>query len=320
MKLPPPIRAARRAGFRAALQATAAIRRFTADVDQTIVLSGRPRSGTTWLEEMVCRITGYPAITEPLMLTNLPENLKQRYGLRWRTYRRHDADDPDFAAFLRSILGGTLLLPSFFPPRPETFAKLAAGSPVVVKFCRANLFLPYLHAQFPRNRTVLLVRNPFATAASQLALGQWDHVDEFVPHQPELYRDHPELVVESPPTTREEILTTYWCIEHAYLAKHLDQLRGVFVLRYEDMFRDPATHLPRLCEYLRVAWRPELLDLVKIKSRTTVASSALNRDGDPTRSYVKTMDPARRARLHAILERFGYPFYSPDELAREEAA
>ena len=52
--------------------------------EDTIVVAGSPRSGTTWLAELLRRLPGYKFLNEPLLLPNNPA--AQEVGFEWRTH------------------------------------------------------------------------------------------------------------------------------------------------------------------------------------------------------------------------------------------
>jgi hypothetical protein len=283
-------------------------------VKKTIIISGRPRSGTTWISEILNRITDYPIISEPLMLTKIPE-LIDRYHLYWRTYRNPDLEDLEFYNLIFSILSGFYVKPNFLVEARNlrTLGMFALGSPLIVKFCRANLFLPYLHKNFPQNRIILIIRNPYSVISSQILRGSWKGVKSFTPHQLEFYTDNPEFILSDPPTDPVEILAVYWCLEHAYLVKNLNRLEGVYLLKYEDMFRNPQENLPKLMDFLNIRWNDEFLKYTVIKSRSVRQGSALLAGGDPTKSYLQKLDDDQREKIRNVLQRFGNPFYSDIE-------
>ena len=60
-------------------------------VEDTVIVSGVPRSGTTWLSEMVAEQPEYKLLSEPLFLRGPGE--RDKIGLEWRMYMEPNEDD-----------------------------------------------------------------------------------------------------------------------------------------------------------------------------------------------------------------------------------
>ena len=57
---------------------------FSCDIEETVLLAGSPRSGTTWLLEVLAYANGYRAQNEAIELSRY--QAAQKAGLEWRTY------------------------------------------------------------------------------------------------------------------------------------------------------------------------------------------------------------------------------------------
>jgi LPS sulfotransferase NodH len=82
----------------------AATRLFPCDLRDTIVVTGSPRSGTTWLLELLRALPGYKALNEPLMY----EEARHELGFSWRTYLNPKEEADEQRAYLETILTGQL--------------------------------------------------------------------------------------------------------------------------------------------------------------------------------------------------------------------
>ncbi len=283
------------------------------DVARSLVVSGGPRSGTTWLMEMIGGITGYVTANEPEMPIP-PSKVKRHLGyeLEWRTYRDPDVEDPPFTEALHRILSGAYLRPSSVRRNLATASALMKGTPLVLKFIRANLYLPYLHARFPRTKIVQIVRNPYAVIASQLRHPiHWKGVHDVAPFYREVVDVIPHLAPPPALSLPEEILAAHWCIEHAYLEESMPRLAGVHFVRYEDLYNQPESALRQLTDHLECGWDERHLDVVRRRSRSVQPGSPLLANGDPTTSYKRTLTEAQRERIGVVLAAYGHPFYRP---------
>lgn len=164
------------------------------DLRNTIVISGSPRSGTTWAAQAVSAIPGSAVLFEPLNITRVPD--ARRAGFSWRTYVRPGTQWDEGERLLEKIMRGRVL-------NPWTVQELRRPRRVrtwIVKFIEANRMLPWLTERFPVRSPLLLVRHPCAVIASQLAARWVGHVED---HDPELEKDFPQVravldAVESP--------------------------------------------------------------------------------------------------------------------------
>ena len=115
-----------------------------------------------------------------------------------------------------------------------------SGKPIIVDNTPNNVFITdQLRAAWPDARFIFLLRHPAAIAKSRKDWfkGNEENYDEEQNH--DLIRRYCEALEESRQT-----------------------LDGVTV-RYEELTEDPATHTKRICEYLGVAWEPEMLEYGK---------------------------------------------------------
>lgn len=292
------------------------------DLRRTTVVSGSPRSGTTWLMGLVAAATGAVPVDEPDR--PVPEGMVARYlgyRLDWRTFVPADLEDPPFTQALARILAGAYLRPDSVARHPSVLARLARGAPLVTKFVRANLFLPYLHARFPENRVVQIVRNPYAVVASQLSApgAAWSRVRRVEPFYQPVIHAHPELAPPPGLIHPEAVLAAHWCIEQAVLERNRDRLRDVHLVRYEDLYRDTEASLRAVVAYLDRPWDPGLTARAGALTSNVKPGSALLSRGDPTTNYRRLLSENQQRRIGEVLAWFGHPFYRPSGTASPDA-
>jgi hypothetical protein len=191
-----------------------------------------------------------------------------------------------------------------------SIVKLLTLSPLLVKFIRANLCLPFIHKHLPRTKIVLIVRNPWAVVASQVRHpeGAWQHVVQIASFYQPVIERYPQLAPPPSLTTKEEALAAQWCIEHAYLEQQLPNLTGVHLLRYEDLYHAPAMLLKQVIEYLELPWDNHYLAYLNQRSSSVACGSALLRGKDPTTQYKDVLSEEQQQRIAAIVDHYGAPF------------
>ena len=74
------------------------------DIKDTILISGTPRSGTTWLMELLAAIPDYLTIFEPFNPNWFPQIRKS--NLCCRPYLHPDKDSPDIYEYLNKVFRG----------------------------------------------------------------------------------------------------------------------------------------------------------------------------------------------------------------------
>jgi hypothetical protein len=111
--------------------------------------------------------------------------------------------------------------------------RLKSGKPVIVDKTPANVLTwRRLHRYWPQSKFILLYRHPMRI------LGSWSEARPDISEE----RSVPQLLR----FTREM---------EAARAKH-----GGFVVRYEDLTREPAQITQKICDYLGVPWEPQMIE------------------------------------------------------------
>ncbi|AEK73261.1 sulfotransferase [Thermococcus sp. 4557] len=132
----------------------------------TIAIFGSPRSGSTWLMELLESIPGYKSVFEPFHPRWYPE-----FGRNGFPYAPHVPDEGELvwlADYLGRVFSGKVH--AMFPYRRPVRSRLRA-SRLVVKFVRANTILPWVAGNFRLRGFYFIIRHPCATIASQISTG-----------------------------------------------------------------------------------------------------------------------------------------------------
>lgn len=100
------------------------------DIGNTIVMAGSPRSGTTWLSEILHAIPRSCILHEPLRPGAIPEAEALRLG--WSPYIAPEADWPEAEEFMRRVLAGQTLYRH--TTRRASLAEILRNEHWIVKF------------------------------------------------------------------------------------------------------------------------------------------------------------------------------------------
>lgn len=193
-----------------------------------ILISGSPRSGSTWLLEVLERHFAARRNWEPL--DGIEQHLgladgQRRFGLR--PYLSPDETDHPLSEMLLGIVDGDsprqwrrAWNPKAGPG--ENLARIAGAARTVVKFTEAQRCLPFV-ARRRRNKAVVILRNPLSVTASALTFAGKRDFSAEPPAGPvpearrlpaNLLRDFPELeAYVDRPMTRAEYIGLSTCID-----------------------------------------------------------------------------------------------------------
>ena len=230
----------------------------------TPIIVGSGRSGTTWVQDVLAQANGYATVFEPLhpdaipamaayagcylraedqcgeLETYLEQVFSGRIRNTWITYRVRP-DRLVFRAKRMTDPGATYEWLMRWKKFARHYAKYRRdrGKPVLVKFIRANLMLPWLASHFSV-RIAAVVRHPGAVVESKIRLGGDDWEPEAVI---EHYRSQSRLMSDLPESHEKlfrERLTLagkhalIWCIENKLLMGRAADW-GVVLAFYEEL-------------------------------------------------------------------------------------
>lgn len=180
------------------------------DVEDTIIVAGLGRSGTTWVGEILRDLPGYRMIHEPLDPGRRPE--ASRIGYRFPVYDRVLAapgdERPVLFDAMHDILRGRVGPSTAWNFKAETILgrllETVTHRKLTVKFTRAMRMLHWIAERFDVRGMVVVIRHPCAVVSSMLKFGAWNP-----PLQPE-DAEHPgrwNLLETLPPSLGEQFRT-----------------------------------------------------------------------------------------------------------------
>jgi len=226
--------------------------------EQSVLIAGSGRSGTTWVGEVLAEVSGARLIFEPFLLDqdgHFPIT-KTLHVDEQRAQRNHQLYIP---AGAESSLGPeiTAILEgkshNMWCDRNPHFKVYRRR---IIKEIRANLFLGYIHQNHPQIPIVVINRDPLIVINSQLSVARargwnFEWQPECVLSQPELMRDYlePYRRFISQASSHLERLAHKWCIETLVPWQQLRDDQGVLFLDYDHLMqsRDAWSELFRHC-------------------------------------------------------------------------
>jgi hypothetical protein len=243
-------------------------------------VAGMGRSGTTWVSGLINHDYRYRVVFEPFRTEHVPA--AKPFGSF--AYVRPDDRDPVRVHAIETILSGRT-------PR-GTVDRQHRGLVFqrrIVKAVRSNLMLGWLRSIRPDMPIVLVIRNPFAVAASWARLG-WDITTDGTTSELDVILTHPELHDDFPEVSRAmrhvdtsnglQRLVAQWCILHLVPLRQV-AAGAMHVVYYEELLGKPVATVDRLAAYLGVAIDGESRDRAL---STATETDFLNRGNAADRS------------------------------------
>lgn len=273
------------------------------DLRRTIVVTGSPRSGTTWLAELLATTPGSGVLFEPDNLRHVAEAADA--GMSWRTDIQPGADWPEGRRYLERVLRGRVLnlwttreLERWI--RPRTW---------IVKFVRANRMLAWLTTEFDLPRAVLIIRHPCAVVSSQVARG-WPANPGWNEEEPFLRRNPHLRSVLATVRTPEEILAARWAIDAAVPLQATEPRRWS-LLTFEELAIDPIGVMTRLFGSWGMPVPPQLSSVAGRWSSTARETQDRDRT-DVLTEWQRLLRPETADRILEIAHAFGIDAYGPE--------
>lgn len=277
------------------------------DLAESLVVAGSPRSGTTWLAEVLSTLPRSAILFEPEHMLQVPA--ARRAGLDWHVMKLPGEDWPEGDRYFERVLRGQVVTPWTTSHLP--LGRAIAPRRWIVKFVDANLMLGWLATRFPIRAPVLVLRHPCAVVGSQLRRGwRLDHA----PRTAAFFARFPQFQsyvasLHDP----VEWSAAHWCI-HAYVPLSLPRPWPFLVTSYEQATREPEQEFGRLFEHWRLPLPADLVARTRRPSGTTDLGSGLHQEKGESAGWRKALTAEQAARVLAVVREFGLDFYSDDPL------
>lgn len=297
-------------------------------ISDTILIAGSPRSGTTWLMELLERIPSYRHIFEPLNPNEFPESLQK--GFQSRTYLPPDTYWPEGENYLlRTFTGRTRSLTNKHSSinSPQSFFLSIMTNKLIVKEVRANRLLPWIAKRFPLKAIIFIIRHPCAVIYSQLKTGYTAYHNSNPPYT-DITPSLENILAEASTIdglennvlnklkrleTQEELLAATWCLDN-YVPLFAPQPHLSTVI-YEKIFTKPEKEIPDIFSMLGIKRIPHsVLKQVKKPSKETQRADLNNlRSGqEQLIKWKKYLSEKQITRILKVVSDFGLDFYTKE--------
>ena len=267
------------------------------DYRASVFLAGTEKSGTTWISDIINYRREYRYIFEPFWADRV--DICQRF--KPRQYIRPDDDNPAFLQSAQTILSGRIR-----NSWTDRYHRRFIADQRLIKDIRANLFIKWIHCQFPQVPIILLLRHPCAVVRSHL---RRTHLrPDLRPFlvQNELVEDHLAPFVDAIEAARDdyEKYIFRWCIE-TYVPLRQFTKGEIHLAFYEDFCTSPESEIDRLFAFLNKPYGKDVYKQVRQPSPVARSVSAIVSGGSLIDGWRKQITEEQISRAMEILGLFG---------------
>jgi hypothetical protein len=295
---------------------------YLGNYDEVIWLIGCGRSGSTWVADLISHSSKSRQIVEPFH----PYGMREMSFLTPHQYLRPDDVDRKLESAASRVFSGKLTHPSVDWNVSSDRRFLYNG--LIVKDIFANLFSKWASCRFPRVKTVLLIRNPFAVALSQAKMSgsNWGTVKNLL-GQPKLHNDYLhrfEDVIGRLDIENDVILSQVfmWSVIN-YVPLRQFRPEELHVIFYEKAFADPRGEIAALFQSLG---KDSRLPVSRLDEATIVrpallgsSTSTLRSGKSPISSWKDELTTRQIDAGMEILRAFGFgDLYDDDVMPRTD--
>ena len=277
------------------------------DPQQSILVAGTARSGTTWLGDLIASQIPCRVLFEPFNPQLVPEYRDFHYFQYMRPGGRNDA----FHEYAHRVFTGKIRNKWINRQNERIFSRYR-----IIKEIRANLALKWLHENFPQVPIVFLVRHPCAVVASRMELG-WatdSDIRSFL-LQSELLEDHlhPYMGLINKVKTDEEKHAIIWCVSNLVPLKQF--LAGeVKIVHYETLVTQAERELPAIFKIIGQENSQLNIDTINRPSQTTIEISPVVTGGDKISNWKKRLTSDQIRNILQIVDSFGLGYLYGDSV------
>ncbi len=217
--------------------------------DDSILLTGMGRSGTTWAANIINHDRQHRVLFEPFF----PSLVKEATRFKYIQYMNPDDSSPGKTRDALKILNGRV--------RSQWVDKENSGllyHSRIIKDIRTNLMAAWLKSIAPQLPVILMIRHPLQVAESWRTLG-WgtqalgEKTDlEIIMSQKPLLDDYPELTEiqkKIDPDNYLDMVVFLWGVYH-YVPLRQFQRQNFFLLFYEQLLLEPEQTCKKLFTFI----------------------------------------------------------------------
>lgn len=296
-------------------------------IQDAIAIFGTPRSGTTWMMEILGTLPRYKTIFEPLHPTRAPQIVHLKFPPR--IYIPPDKDNIVLQKYLRDVFSGKFLskIPAYSLKNPKILYKRVTATKVITKFVNGNRLIPWINKRFPLRASYLIIRHPCSTINSQLKVGWFGYPKEIEIRVrngdtnllkkvvlkealliPEIREQKKIIEKISSFNTMLELLAVEYSLDYLIPMKHMASLRNTYVFTYEEIIKNPEAMIFEIFRKIEEYPPEESLKIVR-KPSITSKERKINTERQLKKwKYELSIEQVKR--ILKVVHWFGLDFYT----------
>jgi hypothetical protein len=276
-------------------------------VENSVLLVGDGRSGTTWVSNIINYNNEYRYMFEPFH----PYYVKIAKNFSFFQYLRPNNREKDYLRIARTILTGQLrnVRVDKYNDHPRFLFRKR-----LIKDIFTHLFLKWINVQFPEVPIILILRHPCAVAISKQHTQSWIWLKN-----PEDFLNQPDLIVDFLYPFNDFIRSArnlsffekqilIWCIVH-YVPLQQFKVGQIHLAFYENFCICPNEEIHRLFSFLGKSLEEESINTLifqqlKQPSQMSRSGSAINTGKSLIEGWRKEVSQTQLRQAVQILREF----------------
>lgn len=304
-------------------------------IKDTILVVGSPRSGTTWLMDILAALPDYTYTFEPLNPIWSPGCFE--VGFSSRTFIETDKSWPEGEDYLKKIFTGNI---SDIPIKDSLILSLITGfsirntmrqlfgNKLIVKSVNMNRMLPWIAKKFQLRKIFFIIRHPCAVIASQLKTGLCGYRSSNYPYK-DIFPTQKNILDEASKITEfdnklhnilkkkikiEEILAISWCLDNYIPLSYKKPNKWSFIF-YEKLVKDGEKEIINIFNEIGEHKIPDEA-FYKLKKPSVVVvkkeKKFIKKPIEQLSKWKKTLSKTQIENILKIVSEFGLGFYSDE--------
>lgn len=287
----------------------------TFKVEDSIIIAGEPRSGTTWLLDLLLSIPNTFAHCEPLHQENgvLPKEYK------WgdRIFIQKNDTDPFFIHLFKNILRGKKYNTKSIWFKEQSIFSLIKSKVLITKFVRANLLLSYITTNFKlKSKPILIIRHPVDTCLSQMSAFEYNRV--FPREIPDWLNNERYIeeqnYLESLSTVLEYNIAM-WCLNNCPLLEDKLTLPKLNIIFYSDLLISPEKEIRVILNSLSSVKKSNIDNIIRNMNFRRASNTDFKQNFIPNPEKQLNKNIARltqneKIKIQQIFDHFNFDLYN----------
>jgi len=267
----------------------------TKNINNTIIVAGVGRSGTTLLAETINYDNKFRLMFEPFHKYKMKTLSEMNYRLYISPLNNNEKLKEEYSKILSGDIRNKWV---------DQYNKKYFCVNRIIKEIRINQNLKWIKINFPEIPIVYIIRHPCAVTLSKLRLNWDDHLFEYI-GQIELVNDHlkPYIDIINSAKTAYEKHLIMWCIENSIVLNSFKK-EEIFIIFYEYLITDPVKSIKKLYKHLNLNFNNKIIDTLSKPSLQANPQSAISRAKNIINDWTNYVDDKQKQYTKNILNEY----------------